>query len=53
MSAKERQSTDAFNSLVFHTDSAVNFGFAGISDTVSDVSMTMSVTVSDGIMGRC
>jgi hypothetical protein len=35
--------------MVFHTDSAVDFGFAGISDTVSDVSMTISVTVRGGI----
>ncbi len=53
VSAKEGQSTDAFNSLVFHTDSAVNFGCTGISDAVSDVSMTMSVIVWDGMMGRC
>ncbi len=43
MSAKEGQSTGTFNSVVFHTNSAVDFG----SDTVSDVSMRMSVTVSD------
>jgi hypothetical protein len=45
VSAKEGQSTGIFNSLVFHTNSAEDFGFAGISDTVSDVSMAMSVTV--------
>jgi hypothetical protein len=27
VSAKERQSTGTFNPLVFHTDSAVDFGF--------------------------
>ncbi len=52
MSAKEGQSTGTFNSLAFHTDSAVEFGFAGISDTVSDVSMTMLVTVWDRMTGR-
>jgi len=29
--AKEAQSTDTFNSLVFHTNSAVGFGLAGMS----------------------
>ncbi len=38
MSAKEGQIKDTFNSMVFHTDSAVDFGFA----SVSDISMTMS-----------
>ncbi len=47
MSAKEGQSTGTFNSLVFHTNSAVDFGFAGISDTVSDVFTAMSVAVWD------
>jgi hypothetical protein len=41
-SAKEGQSTGTLNSLVFHTNSTVDFGFAGIFDTVSDVSMAMS-----------
>jgi hypothetical protein len=45
VSAKEGQCTGIFNSLVFHTNSAVDCGFAGISDTVSEVSMAMSVTV--------
>jgi hypothetical protein len=39
MSAKEGQSIGIFNSLVFHTNSALDFGFVGISDKVSDVSM--------------
>jgi hypothetical protein len=53
--AKERQSTGTFNSLVFHTNSAVDFGSADISDTVSDVSMTMSVIVWDKerVLLRC
>ncbi len=41
-----------FNSLVFPTNSAIDFGFASISDTVSDVSMRMSVTVWDGMTSR-
>ncbi len=49
MSAEEEQSTGIFNSLMFHTNSAVDFGFPGTSDTVSDVSVTMPVTVWDGI----
>jgi hypothetical protein len=53
VSAKEGQSKDTFNSMVFHTDSAVDFGFASISDKVSDVSMAMFITVWDGMMGRC
>ncbi len=36
MSEKEGKSTGTFNSLVFHTNSAVDFGFADISDTVWD-----------------
>jgi hypothetical protein len=36
VSAKEGQSKDTFNSMVFHTDSAVDFGFAGVSDTAWD-----------------
>ncbi len=52
MSVKEGQSTVTFNSLMFHTNSTVEFGFARISDTVSDVSMAMSVTVWDGMPGR-
>jgi len=44
---KEGQSTGTFNSLVFHTNSEVEFGFTGISDMVSDVSMAMSVTPWD------
>ncbi len=52
MSAKQGQSTDIFNSLMFQTNSTVEFGFARISDTVSDVSMAMSVTVWDGMTGR-
>jgi hypothetical protein len=53
--AKERQSTGTFNSLVFYTNSAVDFGFADISDTVSDISMIMSVIVCDreGVLLRC
>ncbi len=39
--------TSTFNSLVFPTNSAVDIGFAGISGTLSDVSMVMSVTVCD------
>jgi hypothetical protein len=53
VSAKEGQSTGTVNSLVFHTTSIVDFGFAGISDTVSHVSMRMHVTVWDGMTGRC
>ncbi len=52
MNAKEGQSTGTFNSLVFPTNSALDFGFAGTSDTVSDVSMTKSVTVLDGMTAR-
>jgi hypothetical protein len=51
VSAKEGQGTGTLNSLVFHTNSAVDCGFAGISDTVSSVSMAMSVTVWDGMTG--
>jgi len=36
---------DIFNSLVFHTNSAADLGFAGVSDTVPDVSLRISVTV--------
>jgi hypothetical protein len=32
MTAKEAKSTGIFNSPVFHTNSAVDFGFIGISD---------------------
>ncbi len=35
----EGPGTGTFNSLVFHTNSAVDSGFAGISDMVSEVSM--------------
>jgi hypothetical protein len=45
VSAKEGQSTRTFNSLVFYTNSAVDLSFAGKSDTVSFVSMTMAITV--------
>jgi hypothetical protein len=51
VSAKEGQSAGTFNSLVFHTNSAVDFDFAGISDTVFDVPMAMSITVWDGMTG--
>jgi len=44
MSAKEGQSTGIFNSLMFHTNSTVDFGFAAI----SDLSMAMFVTVCEG-----
>ncbi len=44
MSVKQGQSKSTFNSLVFHTNSSVDFGFAGM---VSDVSMAMSVAVWD------
>jgi hypothetical protein len=44
MSTKQGKITGIFNSLVFHTNSAVDFAFTSISDTVSEVSMTMSVT---------
>jgi len=47
VSVKEGQSTCTFNSLVFYTNSEVDFGFAGISDTVSDGSIAMSVTPLD------
>ncbi len=50
---KEDKSTGTFNSVGFHTGSAVDFGFASISVTVSDVSIAMSVTVCDrGERGR-
>ncbi len=42
MSEKEEKSASTFNSLGFHTNSAVEFGFAGIFDTVFGVSMAMS-----------
>jgi hypothetical protein len=51
VSAKEGQNTGAFNSLVFQTNAAVEFAFAGISDMVSDVSMAMSVTIWDEMTG--
>ncbi len=50
---------------MFHTNFTVGFSFAGISDTVSDVSMAMTVTVCErmkgtgagvpqmSVMGRC
>ncbi len=41
-----------FNSLVFHTNFAVDFGFASVSDTVSDISMAISVTAWNGMAGR-
>ncbi len=44
MSAKEGHSTGIFNSLVFHTNSIVDFDCVVISDTVSDVFVAMSVT---------
>ncbi len=48
MSAKEGRSTGTLNSVVFHTNSEVDFGFAAISDTASsDVAMAMCVTVCD------
>ncbi len=50
--AEEEQSTDTFNSVVFHTNSAVDFGFIGTPETISGVSMTMSVTVWDRMKGR-
>jgi hypothetical protein len=43
---KEGQTTGTFNSLVFHTNSALDFGFAGIFDTISGLSMAMSVGVA-------
>jgi hypothetical protein len=46
VSAQEGQSTGTFNSLVFHLNSAVDFGFIDISETVPDVSIIM--TVCDG-----
>ncbi len=51
MSAKEGHSTRTFNSLVFHTNAAVDFDFDGISDTVSAISMAMSLMVWDGMTG--
>ncbi len=48
MSGKEGKSTDAFNSLVFYTNSAVDFGLVGISGTVFDLSMAISATVCEG-----
>ncbi len=51
MSVKEGQSTDTSDSLVFHTNSAVDFGFASMSDTVSEVSIAISITVWDGMTG--
>ncbi len=48
MSAKEGQIAVTFNSLVFHTIPTVEFGFGGI----SDVSVAMSIMVSDVMMGR-
>ncbi len=42
MSEKEEKSTSTFNSLGFHTNSAVDFRFAGILDTVSGVFLAMS-----------
>ncbi len=45
VSAKGGQSPGTLHSLVFHTNSAVDCGFAGISDTISEVFMAMSVTV--------
>jgi hypothetical protein len=45
---QEGQSRGTFNSLMFHTNSVVDFGFAGI----SDVYMVMSVTVCDGGTGE-
>jgi hypothetical protein len=52
VSAKEGQITGTFNSTVFHINSSVDFGFAGISDMVSNLSRAMSVMVWDGMMGR-
>ncbi len=52
MNAKEGQTTGTFDSLVLDTNSTVEFGFTSISDTISDVSMTMSVTACDGMTGR-
>jgi hypothetical protein len=52
VSAKERQTTGTFNSLVFHTNYAVDFSLARMSDTLSDVPMAMSVTAWDGMTGR-
>ncbi len=51
MSVKEGQSIGTFNSLVFHTNSTVEFGFAGICDTISDVFVAMSVTICGGVDG--
>ncbi len=51
MRAEEEQSTGTFNSMVFHTNSAVDFGIIGTFDTVSDVFMTMSVMIWDGMTG--
>ncbi len=48
LGVKEGQGTGTFNSLVFYNNSTVDFGFAGIYDTVSNVSMVMSVTVWAG-----
>ncbi len=61
MSAKEEQSTGSFNSLVFHTNSAVDFRFAGISVMVSDRrealagggGANMSAIIYDGLLLMC
>jgi len=45
MSAKEGQITSNFNPLVFHTNSTVDFGLDGISDTISTVFTAILVTV--------
>jgi hypothetical protein len=37
---------------MFHTNSTIDSGYTGISDTVSDVPMTISVTVYDVVVGR-
>ncbi len=52
MRAEEEQSIGTFNSMVFHANSAVDFGMIGTPETISDVSMTMSVMVWDGMTGR-
>jgi hypothetical protein len=39
--------------LQFTGNSTVDFGFVGITDTVSDVTMAMSVAASGGAGGGC
>jgi hypothetical protein len=52
LSAKEGQSIGTSNWLMFHTNSTIDFSFAGISNTIADVSVAMSVTFWDEMTGH-